>query len=699
MKQINDSLRVFHARIFRLYLDYLREMKGFTVEAENHLLSKLEVSAQRLRSDDSWFDVQFADKFYHEITELFPGENIAFEAGAYIKRNTFSASVYYLLRGLILVKKVYQLIERHQGYFSKAARIKVVKILGNSAILESKPLIEGIERPYMCENRKGMLTGAPQIFDLPPAKLVETSCIHRGDNSCIYSIHWKEHSISQRIFRFLAIVSLIVGVFAYLLPLEGTIVLGVVLLLSVSGYFLRDLFKRQNEEFAEHNEALEESIQENEKRARELEVISTISKQTNKLGSPDDIADSVVRSVCQYLGYDRCLLMSSDFNTRVLKMTASFGFPAETQKLLLETEFNIRPDNTTGFFIKVVNTKKPVLIQRVEKEISQLSSRSRRFAEILGARSFVAVPLIDVNGEVMGVLAADYTSDEKVMNISDQDLLMTLADHISIAVHNANTLESLEKSLKLSKIHSQRHQELSKNFEKFVPVEMASQLSSIDDEQMRDRLLHSVQNKIVSVLFLDIFEFSALSQKLEAEAVVDMLNTIFEFLDPIIVENAGFIDKFTGDGCMAIFKEPDSATNSVRAAVKILGHLDQLSQKLKDKDYPSIDIGMGLHKGPAILGNIGSQNRINFTAIGSTINLAARLESHTRILGANSICASKSIVLPTHRLLNWRDLGMISLKGFEHGVEAYAFSKENLRAKTEGLLSDQPQGTSEGNNI
>ncbi|QTA78336.1 Adenylate/guanylate cyclase domain-containing protein, CHASE2 domain-containing [Desulfonema limicola] len=155
----------------------------------------------------------------------------------------------------------------------------------------------------------------------------------------------------------------------------------------------------------------------------------------------------------------------------------------------------------------------------------------------------------------------------------------------------------------------------------------------------------------VTVLFSDIRSFTTISEQLSPREVVEMLNTYYSLICEPILEHGGMIDKFIGDAVMAVFGAPahqaDHAGRSLKSAVKIAGialeFQDWLKKRFPDKELPLFRIGIGLHSGQAVIGNIGSAKRMGYTAIGDTVNIASRLESMSKKLGWTIVAGRDTI--------------------------------------------------------
>lgn len=146
------------------------------------------------------------------------------------------------------------------------------------------------------------------------------------------------------------------------------------------------------------------------------------------------------------------------------------------------------------------------------------------------------------------------------------------------------------------------------------------------------------QARNVTVLFSDIRDFTTLSEKLTAREVVELLNTYFERACTVLMAEGATIDKFIGDAIMAEFgaplDQPDHARRAIRAATALrtvaIEFRAWVEHHYAGRDLPEFDIGIGLHSGEAVVGNIGSSTRMEYTAIGDTVNVASRLEGMTK---------------------------------------------------------------------
>lgn len=663
--------RPFHSRIFRIYLEYLRVRLHWGEVRIEEFLKSIETSRERLEDESSWFDVEFADRFYYRLREVTEDSELAYHAGLFVNQKALSPIFHQMLRGLMNISFLYRLIAKFSSYYSKAAHFHVISVDNGAAQLEVTNSAGFRERPYMCENRRGILSGLPTIFGLPAAEIHEPECQHRGGVKCRYQLKWQASEKWILIARDCAIVLSIAGLIGkftlWALGLNALIMGALVL----SALEFRKRYTLHREELLAQNEALDETLRQLERKNHELALVNQVAQLTHSLTNPDDLAKTLVRSVCEILNYDRAILLLVDPAKQVLNVGAFYGFDSKLQEMLSQAEFNIRSENSDGFFIRVVNTNSPILISDVEAQLTKLSVRSQKFAKILGSKSFVAVPLTNEIKEVIGVLSVDNVRFDKTIRITDQDLLMTLAEHLGIALHNTKILRQLEDNLKATEQVLDQQKILRQTFQKFVPSDLAEELTKVSSKELYQQRISQVRNRPAAILFLDIFSFSKIAEALRPEDVVDLLNTAFEILEPVVSKYQGFVDKFTGDGLIAIFENSESCVRICECAIEIMNSLSTVNQRLAAKGYPAIQIGIGMNYGDVILGNIGSSDRLNFTVIGEAVNLASRLESHTRVLGPNTICASASIRARAGDLLTWEELGQIQVKGYAESPHAF----------------------------
>ncbi|TDT67425.1 class 3 adenylate cyclase [Hypnocyclicus thermotrophus] len=162
------------------------------------------------------------------------------------------------------------------------------------------------------------------------------------------------------------------------------------------------------------------------------------------------------------------------------------------------------------------------------------------------------------------------------------------------------------------------------------------------DSNIRDKILEDgkgISEKLeATILFSDIRNFTKTSESASPESITKMLNLYFSYWSNIAKKNNGIIDKYIGDAVMIVFKSKTSEIDAVKSAFEMLDSLENIQNILKKEKLPKLEnIGIGIHKGEVIAGDIGGNNRLNYTYIGDTVNIASRLESLCKKFQSNII--------------------------------------------------------------
>lgn len=182
------------------------------------------------------------------------------------------------------------------------------------------------------------------------------------------------------------------------------------------------------------------------------------------------------------------------------------------------------------------------------------------------------------------------------------------------------------------------------------------------------------EERQVAVLFADIRGFTHLTEKMHPKEVILLLNECMTKISNPIDANGGVIDKYIGDEVMALFGAPisakDSALKAVMSAAQMMDYTDKWNTERKIKNLPPIEIGIGVHIGPVVAGNMGAENRLNYTVLGANVNLASRL---CNAAGPNEILITEAVLLSpgVKERIEVEALLPMKLKGFTEEVKVF----------------------------
>ena len=269
--------------------------------------------------------------------------------------------------------------------------------------------------------------------------------------------------------------------------------------------------------------------------------------------------------------------------------------------------------------------------------LSQDAASDEQFAGVdsivsQGVRSTICAPLV-AETRVHGALYADRLDPFAAFKPDDLELISAVAAQTAIAVENARSHERLA-----------REEVARANYSRFLPEYVVKQML----ENPESFKLGGV-SQTITILFADIRGFTRISEHAQPERIVSLLNRYFSAMTDIIFAHGGTLDKYLGDGLMALFgaptATPDDANNAINAAVAMQRRILGINLELREEGLPEIGVGMGLHTGEVIVGYIGSERRSEYTAIGDTVNTASRLESNA--LGGQ-ILISDATALAAH---------------------------------------------------
>ncbi|RME73599.1 MAG: FHA domain-containing protein [Planctomycetota bacterium] len=241
----------------------------------------------------------------------------------------------------------------------------------------------------------------------------------------------------------------------------------------------------------------------------------------------------------------------------------------------------------------------------------------------LEVRSLLCVPLV-MHNRVAGAIYVDSQVASREFDDESLNLLHAFADQVSVALTNARLYqEALEAR--------EREERVRRIFQKYVPADVVRRVLSMSEDERLSAKLEA------TVLFSDIRSFTSLSERLPPEEVVAFLNDYLQRMVRIVDEAGGIVDKFIGDAIMAVFgapaPRPDDARRAVRAALAMLAEIERFNEEQRRRGGVRIEVGIGIHTGSVIAGNMGSDKKMEYTVIGDTVNAACRIEALTKDLG------------------------------------------------------------------
>jgi class 3 adenylate cyclase/putative methionine-R-sulfoxide reductase with GAF domain len=282
-------------------------------------------------------------------------------------------------------------------------------------------------------------------------------------------------------------------------------------------------------------------------------------------------------------------------------------------------------------------------------------------------RSALCVPMIS-QGKVIGVIELLNKRDGNFGD-NDEKLLQSIVSSLIIAIENARLYEATVSM-------TEHERGIRQIFQKFVPKEVVDKI--IYGESTGKPLLDEFRT--LTLLNIDIRGFSKLAKTIGPHRTVPMINYFFEIMGDIVFKHQGIVDKYLGDGFLAIFGAPVSsvsdADNAITASLEMRKAIDSVSDYFQQQIGHPLSIGIAIHTGEAVVGNIGFEKKMDYTVIGDAVNTVFRLQSVVKPI-KNGIVISDKTLKASQSRLEVREVGEYEIDAAFEKVKAYELLSQN----------------------
>ncbi len=658
------DIPLYNSRIIKTYLEHTE--KYYPEIDIDSVIRYAGMTTYELEDKGHWFTQDQVDRFYEILVEKTGNPNTAREAGRYAAISKASGALRQYAMGFLTPSTAYRMLEKLASNLSRAHIFKTRQIAKDTVevTVTLKPGI--MEKLYQCDNRIGLLESVAKLFTGKFAKLEHPSCLHDGADIGRYIISWERNpsSLLRHMRSYLAVCCLISVITLYFvipsLPLFTFFLFCCLLVLGISFYSERLENRQLVKNIENQGNAANELLVEINTRYNNALLIKEVGQATCMLSDFDNLLKSIVDAMESRLDYDRGGIWLANNDKTQLIYKVGYGYDPKMQTFLENTAFRLDNPESRGVLVKAFKKQDPFMVGDLSEIEKDLSERSLNFARKIGAESFICVP-IAYERESLGVLLVDNIRTKRPLSQSDMSVLMGIAPQIAMSIHNAISYRKIQVS-------KEREQNLRELFEKYVPAPIIKRyVNSGEMDLFRGEELP------ISVFFLDIRNFTARSEDRAPIEIVSLLNEYYEQCANAVIEENGHINKYTGDGFLAVFGAPEPIKNHIESAFNAACRILNITNHFTIGSNP-MEIGVGLSTGRAILGNIGSKSKIEYTPIGDTINMAARLQEMTKsfldyhiIMCKNSwkgLCGH-----PFHKEI--RCLGIHEIRGKREPVEIY----------------------------
>lgn len=387
-------------------------------------------------------------------------------------------------------------------------------------------------------------------------------------------------------------------------------------------------------------------------RERVFEILAQVAKVLIQVEELEPVLDKVMDLVFDHLLVDRGFIVLFDDK----------GEPKLELNRVRESQGGGDEEVPISRTILDMVSRQQVAILTHDAQADQRfeAGRSVRIHQI---RSAMCAPLWH-RERVIGVIYVDSPLHVGSFSASDLDLLTALANYAAVAIERAQLND-----------HIRRERQARDRLERYhSPAVIEAVLSDTGAGGA------SVTVRETSILFADIVGFTARCESLPPEEVAAFLNQFFSLAADVIFTYGGTLDKFIGDAVMAFFGAPlpqaDHAERAVRSAIDLLKALERWNAGREAEGLDRIEVRVAVNSGPVVVGDIGSERRVDYTVLGNTVNVTARLEEHVAKPG--SIVLGESTWEAVSELFPTEPLGSVQLKGLSRAIEIYRIDMERL---------------------
>lgn len=365
-----------------------------------------------------------------------------------------------------------------------------------------------------------------------------------------------------------------------------------------------------------------------------------------------EIYSQLVHTLLNEFAMDKVLLLTPGTLPGSFKPRTWAGFSQEETPILEMREID--------FTLSMFGNKNYLL----HNSASGFSVESDLISWSFNLPFFIAVPVI-IDNALVSILMAGRIREEQPdhlpLNENDVETLLAISVMISTFLQNKRVAElklRVEQQLRdKNEMMNKFSQQVSKN---------------VAEELVRNNLVFKSEKRDVCILFLDIRNFTPYAENSEPEEVVQYLNTLFDFMIGIVDRYNGIVNQFLGDGFMATFGAPltvgNSSQNAVDAACEIIA---TLKKKIQSGEIRETRIGIGIHKGAAITGNIGSAVRSQYSVTGNVVILASRIEQLTKEYDAPLLISAEVYDSVALKAITPEPVGSVSIKGRSAPIDLY----------------------------
>ncbi len=447
MKEQDQWKRPYNSRIIDSYVKLIK-LRYKEVDL-TELLSYSELELHQIADQACWFTQKQVDRFYEKLVQLTGNKKIAREAGQFFasfQEGNLLKKYFLSLLGPI---GAFEKVESVSKNFTNYTEYRVKKLSSNSVEVSVQIKGEVEEKPYQCENRRGMIEAIPMLFGLKIPRVEHSDCLFKNGKACRYVVTWESSrtvtvkKIQSIMLTVVILTNIITGIlnpgltFATILPM--TTILSLILYLIRKKFQVAELLRKVQ---AAQN-TTDELFHQIDLNYNNTQISQKLGQAANEKITVDELLKEAMSISEGRLEFDRGLILLANNEKTALQFKSGFGYNSGYQELLNTTAFNLDNPQSKGVFVVCFKEKRPFLINDVEDIKKDLSLRSIAFTKSLGSRAFICCPIVCDN-EAIGILSVDNLHSQRPLIQSDISQLMAIASVIGVGIKKVQLIRNRE---------------------------------------------------------------------------------------------------------------------------------------------------------------------------------------------------------------------------------------------------------------
>ena len=624
---------------------YLYLQTHYSAKIFDEACNELEMPKSYLLSSANWISLEFGKRFAKLVREKTGDPEIYRKIGkSYFSAETFNAIDHTILKSLT-PGIVLNLIKKNYRNSNLACELQTAKPSRGHLQFTMKS-----KEPIYIDlilNTLGAFDALEEIFDLKAFNCTPDYDLEKNPLAFTIHIKYSAYLFLVRRFQKSGIYLLLAGFIGFgleylqsisgvrLVPVLGVLIFAGAILFTKLYQSMKVLQKTDDDlhdKNIQKDVTIYEKAEQLERRYNEANLLKQLSGELISHLEPTRVIDETLRACNEHFNFSRVGVFLHSPQRQRLFLSSSLGFQIGGQAPNIEFVYP-NPNAKDGFFAAVLETGESALITDVERYKLTLKAENRILIERLCVGSMILTPLQSTKNK-FGVLVVVRNIGDAPLSAAEVSLVENIGSIFSLYFDNALNLENESK--------------LRQIFQKYVPKQVLDTI--VDSHYLSTGTLQPQRRTIIS-FFADLRGFTAATENIPAEDVFELVNIYCKFLADRLAKYGAIIDNIIGDQVVCFFSPKDPSdteyiANSFKALTSIITDVAAFQEELTSKGYPALRFGIGMNFGEASIGTVGTDKKMNFTALGTTVNLAARLQAVCKRYRVGQVvaCLSQSYI-------------------------------------------------------